>query len=275
MGSIKDLDSTALYAYTTLVSVLICVPAALIVEGKHLSAGIDKALAKNPNFYWALLSVGLLYHLYNQVRWETGKTSLAPGLAWQPLWNVLHTRNNNIFGTSRTPTPTGPGVPPLQPGALGTHAHMPADRRGQPSTCACLAPPVARATLKAHEHVWHVLSGTVESNQAELLVPALQFAFNTLSRVSPVSHGVANVVKRVVIIGTSVVFFGTTLTPKTKAGEQAPQDKQGSGMQAGAFLLCDICHVFEMAECGAGVCNMMPWLAQQPTLQPAVSQWDA
>jgi len=36
--------------------------------------------------------------------------------------------------------------------------------------------------------------------------------------VSPVSHGVCNVVKRVVIIGTSVVFFGTTLTMKTKLG---------------------------------------------------------
>lgn len=35
---------------------------------------------------------------------------------------------------------------------------------------------------------------------------------------SPVSHGVCNVVKRVVIIGTSVVFFGTTLTTKTKLG---------------------------------------------------------
>ena len=90
-----------------------------------------------------------------------------------------------------------------------------------------------------------------------------QFAFNTLSRVSPVSHGVCNVVsiaraprtwlhgmhdcnfhcmyvwvhvsrhcaelqlspallalqvKRVVIIGTSVVFFGTSLTTKTKMG---------------------------------------------------------
>ena len=46
----------------------------------------------------------------------------------------------------------------------------------------------------------------------------LQFAFNTLSRVSPVSHGVCNVVKRVAIIGTSVLFFGNTLTNKTKIG---------------------------------------------------------
>jgi hypothetical protein len=30
-----------------------------------------------------------------------------------------------------------------------------------------------------------------------------QFAFNTLARVTPVSHGVCNVVKRVAIIGTS------------------------------------------------------------------------
>jgi Tpt phosphate/phosphoenolpyruvate translocator len=110
MGDIKNLDSTANYAWTTLISVLICVPAALIFEGKHLQAGINAALAKDPNFYWALVSVGMLYHLYNQ------------------------------------------------------------------------------------------------------------FAFNTLSRVSPVSHGVCNVVKRVAIIGTSVLFFGNTLTNKTKIG---------------------------------------------------------
>ena len=67
MSSSKELDSTAIYAYTTLVSTLICVPAALIVEGPKLSAGIDKALAHRPDFYMALLSVGLLYHLYNQV----------------------------------------------------------------------------------------------------------------------------------------------------------------------------------------------------------------
>lgn len=45
-----------------------------------------------------------------------------------------------------------------------------------------------------------------------------QFAFNTLGRVSPVAHGVCNVVKRVAIIGTSVLFFGNTLTMKTKIG---------------------------------------------------------
>jgi hypothetical protein len=34
-----------------------------------------------------------------------------------------------------------------------------------------------------------------------------QFAFNTLQRVSPVSHGVCNVVKRIAIIFSSVIFF--------------------------------------------------------------------
>lgn len=38
--------------------------------------------------------------------------------------------------------------------------------------------------------------------------PAAQFAFNTLARLSPVSHGVCNVVNRVVVIVASVLFFG-------------------------------------------------------------------
>ncbi len=67
MGDIKNLSSTAIYAWTTLISVLICVPGALIFEGPRLQAGIDIALKKEPNFYFSLLSVGLLYHLYNQV----------------------------------------------------------------------------------------------------------------------------------------------------------------------------------------------------------------
>lgn len=67
MGNVKDLDSTAIYAYTTLISALICVPAAVIFEGGALKAGIDKAAAAHPDFYWKLAAVGLLYHLYNQV----------------------------------------------------------------------------------------------------------------------------------------------------------------------------------------------------------------
>jgi len=39
-----------------------------------------------------------------------------------------------------------------------------------------------------------------------------------LERVNAVSHGVCNVVKRIVIIATSVVFFGNVLTAQTKIG---------------------------------------------------------
>jgi len=35
----KTLDSTAVYAYTTLISMIICVPIALVMEGGALSAG--------------------------------------------------------------------------------------------------------------------------------------------------------------------------------------------------------------------------------------------
>jgi len=110
--SIPNLESTAVYAYTTLISVFFCLPLALIIEGPTLKAGVQAAIAEvgAQNFYTALLAVGLFYHLYNQ------------------------------------------------------------------------------------------------------------FAFNTLGRVNPVSHGVCNVVKRIVIIGTSVVFFGNILTTQTKIG---------------------------------------------------------
>lgn len=35
---------------------------------------------------------------------------------------------------------------------------------------------------------------------------------------NPVSHGVCNVVKRIAIIFSSVLFFGNVLTPKTQLG---------------------------------------------------------
>mmetsp|Transcript_15489 Transcript_15489/g.29835 ORF Transcript_15489/g.29835 Transcript_15489/m.29835 type:complete len:402 (-) Transcript_15489:57-1262(-) len=112
MGTLKDLSSTSLYAYTTLISLIICAPLALIVEGPSLQAGAQAAIESlgAGNFYLRLFAVGMFYHLYNQ------------------------------------------------------------------------------------------------------------FAFNTLARVNPVSHGVCNVVKRIIIIGTSVMFFGNILTRQTIVG---------------------------------------------------------
>ena len=110
MNSIK-LGSTAIYAWTTLISCFICIPGVFICEPAVFEA-IKVQIAEKGAMQFAmpLVSVGLLYHLYNQ------------------------------------------------------------------------------------------------------------FAFNTLARVTPVSHGVCNVVKRVVIIATSVLFFGNTLTMQTKIG---------------------------------------------------------
>lgn len=112
MAMTKSLSSTAVYAYTTLISVLICVPWALLAEGGTLKAGIDAAIANvgAQRFYFDLTAVGLLYHLYNQ------------------------------------------------------------------------------------------------------------FAFNTLQRVSPVSHGVCNVVKRIAIIFSSVIFFKQVMTQQALIG---------------------------------------------------------
>jgi uncharacterized membrane protein len=112
LKDIKNLGSTAVYAYTTLISCFICAPGVFVFEGARLGAGIDNAISilGAQGFYTRLLAVGLLYHLYNQ------------------------------------------------------------------------------------------------------------FAFNTLGRVTPVSHGVCNVVKRIVIIGSSVIFFGNKLSTQTKIG---------------------------------------------------------
>ena len=63
MSDIKNLNSTAVYAWTTLISVFICVPGALIAEGPRLAAAVASTKALHPTFYWDLFVVGLLYHL--------------------------------------------------------------------------------------------------------------------------------------------------------------------------------------------------------------------
>jgi Tpt phosphate/phosphoenolpyruvate translocator len=111
MNNMKNLGSTGIYAWTTLISCFICFPGVLICEPGVWNAISDQIAQKGlATFGGSLLSVGVLYHLYNQ------------------------------------------------------------------------------------------------------------FAFNTLARVTPVSHGVCNVVKRICIIATSVLFFGNVLTTQTKIG---------------------------------------------------------
>jgi hypothetical protein len=70
MGSIRNLGSTGIYAYTSLISIFICAPGIFFFERDVLAAA-QQAAAKYgaAYFYGSMLSVGMLYHLYNQVRW--------------------------------------------------------------------------------------------------------------------------------------------------------------------------------------------------------------
>ena len=90
MGDIKNLNSTAVYAWTTLISVFICVPAALIMEGPRLRLAVDALANSHPNFYMDLFIVGLLYHLYNQVDPETQMMIVEPYSNACKLMQELH-----------------------------------------------------------------------------------------------------------------------------------------------------------------------------------------
>jgi drug/metabolite transporter (DMT)-like permease len=73
-----------------------------------------------------------------------------------------------------------------------------------------------------------------------------QFAFNTLQRVSPVSHGVCNVVKRIVIIFSSVLFFNQVMTQQAIIGTVIAL--------AGTWLYTDLSskHKHKKPEAGGG-----------------------
>jgi solute carrier family 35 protein E1 len=56
----KTLDGTAVYAYTTLISCLICIPWALLAEGSTLVEGANAAIAKVMRRAWQYLPAGVL-----------------------------------------------------------------------------------------------------------------------------------------------------------------------------------------------------------------------
>ncbi|KIZ02914.1 Triose phosphate/phosphate translocator [Monoraphidium neglectum] len=69
----KTLDSTAVYSYTTLISLIICLPVALAMEGESLTAGAQAAVSVRgeAQFYTDLVVVGICYHLYNLLSFNT------------------------------------------------------------------------------------------------------------------------------------------------------------------------------------------------------------
>jgi solute carrier family 35 protein E1 len=72
--AMTDMDSTNVYAYISIISLIVCIPPALIFEGpKLMQHGFSDAIAKVglQKFVTDLFLVGLFYHLYNQLATNT------------------------------------------------------------------------------------------------------------------------------------------------------------------------------------------------------------
>ncbi|PIN06557.1 Glucose-6-phosphate/phosphate and phosphoenolpyruvate/phosphate antiporter [Handroanthus impetiginosus] len=72
--AMTDMDSTNLYAYISIIALVVCIPPAIIFEGPQLiKHGFSDAIAKVglTKFISDLFWVGMFYHLYNQLATNT------------------------------------------------------------------------------------------------------------------------------------------------------------------------------------------------------------
>ncbi|KAM6548324.1 hypothetical protein CsatB_020000 [Cannabis sativa] len=72
--AMTGMDSTNVYAYISIIALLVCIPPALIIEGpKLLQHGFQDAIAQVGlyKFISDLFLIGLFYHLYNQLATNT------------------------------------------------------------------------------------------------------------------------------------------------------------------------------------------------------------
>ncbi|CAA2986425.1 triose phosphate phosphate translocator, chloroplastic [Olea europaea subsp. europaea] len=72
--AMTDMDSTNLYAYISIIALIVCIPPAIIIEGPQLlKHGFSDAIAKVglTKFISDLFWVGMFYHLYNQLATNT------------------------------------------------------------------------------------------------------------------------------------------------------------------------------------------------------------
>ncbi|KAL5730513.1 hypothetical protein ACHQM5_003320 [Ranunculus cassubicifolius] len=72
--AMTNMDSTNLYAYISIIALLVCIPPAIIIEGPQLmKSGFADAIAKVglTKFISDLFWVGMFYHLYNQLATNT------------------------------------------------------------------------------------------------------------------------------------------------------------------------------------------------------------
>ncbi|KAE9613547.1 Triose phosphate/phosphate translocator [Lupinus albus] len=72
--AMTDMDSTNIYAYISIIALIVCLPPAIILEGPTLlKHGFNDAITKVglTKFVTDLFWVGMFYHLYNQVATNT------------------------------------------------------------------------------------------------------------------------------------------------------------------------------------------------------------
>ncbi|EHA8592585.1 putative Triose phosphate/phosphate translocator, chloroplastic [Cocos nucifera] len=72
--AMTDMDSTNVYAYISIIALIVCIPPAIILEGPQLlQHGFKDVVAKVgwTKFISDLFWVGMFYHLYNQVATNT------------------------------------------------------------------------------------------------------------------------------------------------------------------------------------------------------------
>ncbi|URE49203.1 Triose phosphate phosphate translocator [Musa troglodytarum] len=70
LAPVTDMDSTNVYAYTSIIALFVCIPPAILLEGPQLMQhGFRDAIAKvgMTKFLSDLFWVGMFYHLYNQI----------------------------------------------------------------------------------------------------------------------------------------------------------------------------------------------------------------
>ncbi|KAH9772420.1 triose phosphate/phosphate translocator TPT [Citrus sinensis] len=78
--AMTGMDSTNVYAYTSIIALLFCIPPAVLIEGPQLMQyGFKAAIAKVGLFKFLsdLFWIGMFYHLYNQVCCGNKKPELA------------------------------------------------------------------------------------------------------------------------------------------------------------------------------------------------------
>ncbi|KAJ4960443.1 hypothetical protein NE237_020353 [Protea cynaroides] len=72
--AMTGMDSTNVYAYTSIIALLVCIPPAILIEGPQLiQYGFKNAIAKVGLFKFLsdLFWIGMFYHLYNQLATNT------------------------------------------------------------------------------------------------------------------------------------------------------------------------------------------------------------